>query len=151
MRSIEIYARHTIGICYLLLAIGSAFCFILGLGFIVDAAGINLVGPNEPPYRWDNISAGLACLLISCMGVTSIFFSFPMSFTLPIMTSIGMIFAGPLQLILYGDWQVYISPPILLCGTFLLICLLYLRSVLNQIAQYPRLKLLAISHCPRIR
>jgi hypothetical protein len=143
MRNIHTYTKHAIGFCYLLLTIGSAFCFLLGLVFIVDAAGINLIGPNEPPYHWDFISAGLACLLISCMGVTCIFFSFPMSFALSIMTSIGMISAGLLGLLFYGGWLVYISLPILLCGTCLLIYLLFLRSVLRQIGEYPRLRLLA--------
>jgi hypothetical protein len=143
MRSIHTYTKHAIGICYLLLTIGSIFCFILSLEFIFGAAGINLIGSNEPPYQWDFISAGLVCLLISCMGVVCIFFSFPMNFALPIATSIGMIFAGFLELLLYGDWDVFISLPILLCGTFLLICLLFLRSVLRQIGEYPRLRLLA--------
>ena len=143
MRNIRTYTGHAIGICYLLLTVGSSFCFLLGLEFIVGAAGINLIGSNEPPYQWDFISAGLVCLLISCMGVTCILFSFPMKFALPITTSIGMIFAGLLELLFYGGWDVFISLPILLSGTFLLIYLLFLRSVFKQIAQYPRLKLLA--------
>ena len=130
-----------IKISYLLLVIGSSFCLILSNGLIVYAAGIDLFGINDPPYRWDFISAGIASFFIGCLGLTSIFFFFRRNLILPIMSSIGMIFAGFFELLLVGDWHWFISPVILICGISLIICLWFLKSFFKNIAQYLRLKI----------
>jgi glucose uptake protein GlcU len=110
--------------------IGSFFCILLGFIFIVDDAGIELLGMNEPPYAWKYITAGIFCFLISLMNLTSgLFFLNRKKYYVPIISSIGMIVAGLLELILFGDWTMYISPIILFSGITLLICLVYLKIV----------------------
>ena len=114
--------------CLLVSSIG---CFFLGIIFIVDAAGIDLIGINEPPYHWDYISAGIYNLICSIIGIISTIYSISRAgLIVPIVGTSFMLSGAMLEFILL-EWSINVI--------IILFCIAYLTIAyrIHQIRTFP--------------